>query len=407
VDYPKSVPSVGLVNGKFVNEDTATGTQGSLIPAEWGNAVTDELLAVISAAGIDPDEAANHQVLAALQHLIQQSAGGYAADTGIANGYLAAYTPAIVVLVDGMVLKFKAKTANTGASTFKPDGVAAKPIVGGAHTALQGGEIIAGGDVWLQYNSSLDAWVLIESTGGAVQVPAAVKSQHALQLGQLATIKGIQRFTSSGSFTVPAGVTQIWVSGCAAGGGGGATLATNSSSFITGGSGGGAGQSVRRIPIAVTPGQVIPVTIGAPGTGGTPASDNATDGGATQLGAAGALLNLLGGGKGKVGSGATAFPANYGGPQGGAGYPGGSYASDTNVFSASTATGGNGGLGGISPFGAPGSPGRGAANQSVSPFAGSGYGAGGSGAGAAYTSTGSAPGVAGGNGQPGYLEIEW
>ncbi|WP_222422517.1 tail fiber protein, partial [Yersinia rohdei] len=69
---------------------------------------------------------------------------------------------------------------------------------------------------------------------------------------------GLSRFTSSGSFIVPEGVTQIWVSAVAGGGGGGSSLATNSSSFVTGGSGGGAGQSVIGFLLTVTPGQVIP-----------------------------------------------------------------------------------------------------------------------------------------------------
>ncbi|KPX22605.1 putative Tail fiber protein H [Pseudomonas syringae pv. delphinii] len=57
MDYPKSVPSVGLVSGKFVDENPATGTPGSLIPAKWGNAVTQEILNVIQGAGLVPDEA--------------------------------------------------------------------------------------------------------------------------------------------------------------------------------------------------------------------------------------------------------------------------------------------------------------------------------------------------------------
>jgi len=75
VDYPKSVPSVGLVGGKFVDENQATGVVGSLIPSQWGNAVTDELLAVIRAAGIAPNEANNGQLLAALQDMLRKSAG--------------------------------------------------------------------------------------------------------------------------------------------------------------------------------------------------------------------------------------------------------------------------------------------------------------------------------------------
>ncbi|MEE4709059.1 phage tail protein [Pseudomonas alliivorans] len=57
MDYPKSVPGVGLVSGKFVDENPATGTPGSLIPAQWGNAVTQEILNVILGAGLVPSEA--------------------------------------------------------------------------------------------------------------------------------------------------------------------------------------------------------------------------------------------------------------------------------------------------------------------------------------------------------------
>ncbi len=36
MDYPKSVPSAGLVNGQFADENPIIGTPGSLIPASWG-----------------------------------------------------------------------------------------------------------------------------------------------------------------------------------------------------------------------------------------------------------------------------------------------------------------------------------------------------------------------------------
>ncbi|SDS47633.1 phage tail protein [Pseudomonas granadensis] len=67
MDYPNSVPSAGLVNGKFVDENPLTGTPGSLIPADWGNGVTLEILNVINAAGITPDEKKYDQLLQAIR----------------------------------------------------------------------------------------------------------------------------------------------------------------------------------------------------------------------------------------------------------------------------------------------------------------------------------------------------
>ncbi|KHK61492.1 hypothetical protein [Pseudomonas frederiksbergensis] len=67
MDYPKSVPSAGLVNGKFVDENPLTGTPGSLIPADWGNGVTQEIVNVIKAGDLTPDETRNDQLLAAIQ----------------------------------------------------------------------------------------------------------------------------------------------------------------------------------------------------------------------------------------------------------------------------------------------------------------------------------------------------
>lgn len=69
MDFPKSVPGVGLVGGVFVDENPATGRAGSLMAAAWGNAVTEELLAVIRAAGIEPSEEDNSQLLEAIEAL--------------------------------------------------------------------------------------------------------------------------------------------------------------------------------------------------------------------------------------------------------------------------------------------------------------------------------------------------
>lgn len=74
MDFPKSVPSVGLVDGKFIDEDAVAGTPGSLIPSAWGNAVTQEILKVIQEAGLEPDEDDNTQLNAAIDQKITEGA---------------------------------------------------------------------------------------------------------------------------------------------------------------------------------------------------------------------------------------------------------------------------------------------------------------------------------------------
>lgn len=70
MDYPKSIPGVGLVNGGFIDENPVAGTPGSLIPAVWGNSVTQEILNAIKAAGLTPDEAKTNQLATAIGTLV-------------------------------------------------------------------------------------------------------------------------------------------------------------------------------------------------------------------------------------------------------------------------------------------------------------------------------------------------
>lgn len=154
-----------LANKDFVVEDGSAGTTGH-------------------------DFAALVQVLGYLATAkdIQNSEFIYAPDDGSANVYHAVYDPPVSQLIDGMSLGFKAGNSNTGASTFAPDSMLAKPIYGLAHSDLQGNEIVQNGDILLVYNASANggngAWVLLNNGGGPLQIKDATHTQHAITLQQ-------------------------------------------------------------------------------------------------------------------------------------------------------------------------------------------------------------------------------
>ncbi|WP_282412254.1 hypothetical protein [Pseudomonas sp. PS01299] len=210
MDYPKSVPSVGLAGGRFVDEDPLVGTPGSLIPAQWGNATTDEILNVILAAGLTPDEVNNTQLVSAIRLIQKQPV--LIADTGAANAYSAINAPALSAFpASGYIQRLVIAHANTGASTYAPDGLAAKPLYGLGLQPLQGGELPVGVAVLMYLvqagvNGGNGAWIVIESLGGSSQVAPATKSQHALQLGQAqalpSSLQSVAASVSSNALTL-------------------------------------------------------------------------------------------------------------------------------------------------------------------------------------------------------------
>jgi hypothetical protein len=364
-------PEAAGTAGFFTEGNPALGQAATYLRASFLNGLQQELLNLLSGAGITPSKTAYDQLLTGLR----SNALVYGSATGAANTYAVAYTPAISALVDGMVLWFKASASNTGASTLNINAVGAKAIVGGAHAALQGGEIIANGKCMVVYNATLNSFVLIECTGAALQVAAATQSSHAVQFSQVGQHLAV--LTTNGNFTVPAGVysidVEIWGGGGSSGGVGSTANGTSS--------GGGSGGYARGV-FAVTPGQVIAGTIGAGGLGSTN-----TAGGTSSFGA---LLTAGGGGAGTINGVGTGGAAGAAGTGGIINLPGQS-------GSAGLLTGfsGAGGAGASAPFGGAGGGGA--------PGAGSGGGIpGGGGGGRGSSSTGS-----GSDGARGQINIRY
>lgn len=208
------------------------------------------------------------------------------------------------------------------------------------------------------------------------------------------------RFTSNGSFTVPAGVTTVYLSAAAGGGGGGGASGNpGTSGSAGGGGGGGAGQSNLRIPYAVAPGQVIAITIGAAGTSGagSTGATNGVTGGTGGNTVVGSLVTLTGG---TGGTGGVYGAGGGSGGGGGSGAPNGGFGFDGTA-------GGSGGIGAATPFGGGGPGGHGGlGGGNTGGLAGNGFGAGGGGGGAIYSAT-ALPGAAGGVGIVGVAIFEW
>lgn len=101
MDYPKSVPSVGLVDGRFVDENPVAGTPGSLIPAVWGNSVTQEILSVITGGGLVASESDTGQLYKAIQSIIASASPMRSIITRLAASRTLSEQELGLVLVDG------------------------------------------------------------------------------------------------------------------------------------------------------------------------------------------------------------------------------------------------------------------------------------------------------------------
>lgn len=245
-------------------------------------------------------------------------------------------------------------------------------------------------------------------TFGQVVVANATEPNQAVPLGQVPQVMAVGNrkvaFTSGGTFTVPANITQVWASGCAGGGGGGSSYTDWS-----GGAGGGYGQWTLNQPISVTPGDTLTIALGAAGQGGQTYSEvvsgvtiyttvNGTNGGNTTItnSAGTALLTLTGGGGGSSPSSNTNSTTDP--CPGGVGYP---YGGSGNYAGGSSC----GGAGASGPFGGGGCAVlQNETNLVQAQLNAYGYGAGGAG-GADLTPSGALN--LGGNGAPGYLILEW
>lgn len=165
----------GGTPGFFANPNPGGGVPATIPGYEWFNSVQEELCALVTAAGLPLDINDSAQLLTALVKKGMQGAYFNAVSAGgTADAITGALFPAITALTHGMTLYIRAGLANaTTTPTFKADGTTAKTIVKGAGAALAVGDI-AGAGHWLklQYDATLDKWVLLNPATGVATVTA-------------------------------------------------------------------------------------------------------------------------------------------------------------------------------------------------------------------------------------------
>ncbi|EEF26835.1 conserved hypothetical protein [Ricinus communis] len=195
VDQPTAAaslpaPAAAGTQGYFTNGNPATGVAATILDADFMNMVMLELSNVVTGAGLTLSKTTYNQVLSAIKRIGQNTV--VLADTGAANAYAAINATPLVAgtWVDGVVQAVKIAHANTGASTYAPDGLPAIPIYGLGLQPLQGSELALNGTAILMrttiagVNSGNPICVLMECAGGAQQVVVGSQSNHAVNLGQ-------------------------------------------------------------------------------------------------------------------------------------------------------------------------------------------------------------------------------
>lgn len=267
---------------------------------------------------------------------------------------------------------------------------------------------IAAGAVTLAKMANLADMKVIGNVSGGAATPAEVGvldeddmasdsatglvTQQSVKAFVEGKITGLEVFEASGTFTAPAGITQVVVTlvGAGAGGGGGENDGGNS------GGGGGGGETVLMQPYTVTPGNGYTVTVGSGGGGGA-TSPGGGAGGAGGASSFDGSLTAAGGGAGQRADDSGTGGAGGGSALDGSGLSGGGSTGFKGGDGADTPSSGDGGGGGGSLFGTGGDGGNPGAGSNAT-----GYGAGGGGGGGQNPAGG-----AGGDGSDGLVIVMW
>lgn len=287
------------------------------------------------------------------------------------SGVVAIYPISLTTDVSGILPRTNGGTGITSTATFPSSGIVGTVPSAGIVTSngtVLGNKSLVTGDLPYASATNVLNTLPIGTSGQVLKISAGLPSWQNATSNTVTTL-----YTSSQSYTVPAGVTQLYVQGVGGGGGGGGGSSAYVDNVPNGGGGGGGGSAAvpRLYIIDVTPGQVLSLGIGTGGGGGGAPFNPGGGGSAGGTGGDGGYTFVKATGLSK-----WSFPGGLGGQGGQPGNPTVQAANGGNGASTRDGVGGgaggagvntlnvNGGNGGAADFGA-GSGGGGAGRGTV------------------------------------------
>jgi hypothetical protein len=209
-----------------------------------------------------------------------------------------------------------------------------------ANAATQKATLTTTGDIYYASSASTPARLGIGSTGNVLTVTGGVPVWAAGPAGYTT----VQLFTSSTTWTVPAGITRCAVYAVGGGGGGGSGQARVSSGLSLGGNGGNGGFLGQEPYYTVTPAASITVTIGAGGAGAAASATITTNlaGSIGTIGNDSVFGNLIAGGGAGGAGGKTTSPNDSNSLRVGSTFIAGRYAAAATSISANAVAGSTG-----------------------------------------------------------------
>lgn len=139
-------------NAPYVDKDVPGAVRGSPVPAKAIEHTMREIVALIEAAGLTPDEADLTQLLQG----VRSQALNYAADTGTADAMVVTLDPPLATYTAGLVLRIvKSAAANaTTTPTLNVNGLGAKTIKRRDGSALESADLRASSIATVMYDGT-------------------------------------------------------------------------------------------------------------------------------------------------------------------------------------------------------------------------------------------------------------